>query len=113
MYHRYLGLIEGINLTKYCRDTEGIDQRGLQAVESGRSVKYKDYFKTEESCLAWLAKKSKRPQSIHRGVSWVDHANMWAAKCKTNGKQVFSKYSKNELEAAEIALIARQVYDVK
>lgn len=112
LYHRTLGLIEGINLTKYCRETPNVDQRGLQAVECGRSVKYKDYFKTEESCLAWLAKKAKKPQSVHRGVTWVEHANMWAAKCKKNQKQVFIKYSKSELESAERALIARQVYDV-
>jgi group I intron endonuclease len=113
LYHRTLGLIEGINLTKYCRDTKEVDQRGLQAVASGKKIKYKDYFRDEKSYIEWKAKKDATPQSIHRGVSWVKHAKMWAAKCKSNGKQVFSKYSKNELEAAEIALIARQVYEVK
>jgi group I intron endonuclease len=111
VYHRTLGLIEGKNLRKYCVDNK-LNQSGMQSIASGNKVKYRDYFRDEKSFIEWEAKKSKKPQSNYRGVSWVVHAKMWAAKCKKNRKQVFVKYSKSELEAAEWALIARQVYDV-
>ena len=112
IYHRTLGLIKGRNLRRYCKNTEGVDQRGLQAVVSGKRVKYKDYFHSEKAFIEWQSKKDSIPQSNFRGVTWVIHAKMWCAKCKKNQKQVFSKYSRNELEAAEWALLARQIYEV-
>ena len=117
-FHETLGHIEGVNIRKfvknnpYLNEVGPLDDGGLYSVLCGCRTQHKGFYRNKEEHDKDKAKKLGRKTSVHRGVSWATVANGWSARLKKNGKYCERKYYKNELEAAEFTLLARQVYDV-
>jgi hypothetical protein len=110
IYKAGVGYIEGFGLKTYAKVNK-ISYGGLRDVVSGKYPMSNMHFRSEEDYFAWLEKKN-NVSSVHDGVYLHSATSRYMARICLNGEHIYIGRSKIELEAAEMALIARQVYEV-
>lgn len=105
LFHETMGEVKGLNLREFCREYS-IDRSSIIRIMQGKgsAVSYKGFYKDKESYEARQERKAKQT-SVHRGVSFCARTQ----KYKVTVKHKHYGYFISELEAAEVALIARQI----
>lgn len=110
IYKAGVGYIEGFGLKTYAKVNK-ISYSGLRDVVSGKYPMSNMHFRSEEDFLLWLEKKN-NVTSVHDGVYLHSATGQYMARIHKGSFDIYIGRSKIELEAAEMALIGRQVYDI-
>lgn len=105
LFHETKGLVEGLNRQAFCEEHK-LDSSSIFRILKGigRSVSYKGFYKDEESYLKKL-EKDKMKTSVHLGVTFCSHMQ----KFKVTVKHKHYGYFESERDAAEVALLVRQI----
>jgi group I intron endonuclease len=105
LFHETMGLVEGLNRQAFCEEHD-LDSSSIFRILKGigTSVSYKGFYRDEESYLKKL-EKDKMKTSVHLGVSFCARMQ----KFKVTVKHKHYGYFESERDAAEVALIVRQI----
>lgn len=104
------GWIYGYGLKTYAKNNK-ISYRGLRDVVNGVYPMSNMYFRSEQDYMDWLNSKINQT-SIFRGVYFHKQSLMYMGRIRYEKKYVYVGRSPEELEAAEMVLIARQIYNI-
>jgi group I intron endonuclease len=105
LFHETKGEIKGLNFRGFCKENN-LDRSSLHRVLIGKHkcISYKGYYQSKESYENKLKKDSQKT-SVHLGVTLDARTQKY--KVTVNNKHY--GYFKSESEAAEVALLVRQI----
>ena len=111
------GLIKIKNITRFCDDNNLSRDALRQITRAGGRSRSQGYFASKEAYEEYMEKTRPKEKfyglySIFRGVAWHKESQKWNGRVKVKGVNRSAGYYINEKDAAEAALIARQVYGV-
>jgi GIY-YIG catalytic domain len=111
LFHKDIGYISGYNLYQFSISNQ-LNHRHLWSVVKGERDHHEFYFKNKETYESWLLKQL-AVKSVYKNVTWSEGKQKWHCRIqdKETKKRIGLGHYFDEKEAAEVVLIANQIYD--